>query len=375
MRPEESGLGLRRDRVPRAVKQAPIFLLEEPHYHRVRPGAFSRFRGVALAAHGREIEELTVTRRGETILRVPVDRPSPELAPLARLPRSANCRFEFDLVVEGSEPYEIRAEPPGQEPIPLFQFDGGFVEREKSRLTRLARDVSSLPTPPPDLVAATQGGGNVEAYRDSMVSGLLTIEDLLRSAGASPPRRNILDFGCGTGRLLAGWHCDDRSRTLVGVDVNEDLIRWNRSNLPGLARWEVAAPRPPLPISDRGFDFVQIVSVFTHLPLESQTAWLTEIRRLLAPGGVLLVTLHGDLYGQLVLDPPSRDEFELAGYVERAGGPEGSNTFATFHSPAYARELFRSFEVLAHFPRGNPPGRVPRTFPIASLQDVYVLRG
>jgi len=54
---------------------------------------------------------------------------------------------------------------------------------------------------------------------------------------------------------------------------------------------------------------------------------------------------------------------------------EGSNTFATFHSPAWAREIFRSFEVLAHFPRGNPPGRVPSTFPIASLQDVYVLRG
>jgi ubiquinone/menaquinone biosynthesis C-methylase UbiE len=357
------------------VRQPPIFLLEEPHYHRVRPGALTRFRGIALAAEGREIEELTVARRGETILRVSVDRPSPELVPLARLPRSARCRFEFDLVVEGSEPYEIRAELPGQEPVPLFQFDAGFVAREKSRLTHLARDVSALPAPPADLVAATQGGSNVEAYRDSMVSGLLTIEDLLRSAGASPPLRHILDFGCGTGRLLAGWHCDDRSRTLVGVDVNGDLIRWNREKLPGLARWEVAAPRPPLSISDLRFDFVQIVSVFTHLPLESQTAWLGEVRRFLEPGGVVLVTLHGDTYGQLVLDPASRDEFERAGYVESAGGPEGSNTFATFHSPSYARELFRSFDVLAHFPRGNPPGRVPRTFPIASLQDVYVLRG
>jgi SAM-dependent methyltransferase len=357
------------------VKQPPIFLLEEPHYHRVRPGAVSRFRGVALATHGREIEELTVARRGETILRVSVDRPSPELVPLARLPRSANCRFEFPLVVDGSEPYEIRAEIPGEGPIPLFSFDAPLVERAAARLESLARDVSSLRTPPTDLVAATQGGRNVEAYRDSMVSGLLTIEELLRSAGASPPLRRILDFGCGTGRLLAGWHFDDRSRTLVGVDVSEDLIRWNRENLAGLAAWQVAGARPPLPIPDGRFDFIQIVSVFTHLPRERQAAWLAEIRRLLAPGGVVLVTLHGDLYGQLVLDPASRDEFERAGYVETAGGPEGSNTFATFHSPACARELFRSFEVLAHFPRGNPPGRVPSTFPIASLQDVYVLRG
>lgn len=241
------------------------------------------------------------------------------------------------------------------------------------RLARVWNEVQRRPVPPSGLVERTQGGGNVEAYRDSVASGLITAESLLRRAGAEPDAiADVLDIGCGTGRLLLGWHAGGSRRRLVGVDIQEELIAWNRECLPDVADWRVGPLAPPLDWPDASFDLVQLVSVLTHLPLDFQRAWMAEVRRLLRLGGHALVTLHGAVYPKLLLDPTRNVAFAESGYLEVAGGPAGSTAFGTFHAPAFARELFRDFEV-THFPRGHAAGKTPCFFPLASLQDVYVL--
>lgn len=306
------------------------------------------------------------------MLEAGVDRPSPELGSLLPGRRHATrCRFEFDLDVDGSAPFDIAASHEDGSLTPSFVYDAPFAAREAPRLARLREGVLARPAPPPALVAVTQGGENVDAYRDSIVSGLLASQALLAAAGATAPR-SVLDVGCGTGRLLLAWHLDDPTRRLVGVDVDRQLIGWNRENLPGVARWEASGLAPPLDFPDASFDLVQLVSVLTHLPLALQRDWIVEVRRLLRPGGSALVTLHGPTYERLVLDETDRDAFRRTGYVEVRGGTEGTSAFATFHSPDSAAELFRPFGRLTRFPRGSAGEGPPTHFPIASLQDVYI---
>jgi SAM-dependent methyltransferase len=313
-------------------------LLDEPHYHRVRPGEVNRFRGLALALDGEPIDAITAGS-----LTVPVNLPSRDLAAFVNLPRAANCRFDFEMRFEA--PFE-------------FAADGEVLFRYQP----VPGVVVDAPMPPPEIIEITQGGRNVDAYRDSIVSGHTTMKAIL----ASDPR-SILDIGCGTGRLLLGWHAEDATRRLAGVDINASLIAWNRENLGQVADWRVTPVEPPLPFDDGSFDLIQLVSVFTHLPLHIQQMWVSEILRLLRPRGQAIVTLHGEVYALVFLQERLRHQFELDGHISITGAAEGSNAFASFHTERFARELFAAFDV-AYYERG------PRDlFPIATFQDVYVL--
>lgn len=345
------------------VSLAPLFVLDEPHYHRIRFGQPHRFFGIALAVEGPPIDAVEVWRDGAKVLEAPSDLPCAELAGL-RVPRAASCRFDFPLIVDRGATYDLRAN--GET---LFRYE----MPEEERLQRVAKAAAGQPLPDAQRIAVTQGIGNPETYRDSIVSGLFTLEALLAASGADPAGvRDVLDVGCGTGRLLVGWHSDDPLRRLGGVDIDAELIGWNREHLGGVARWEIGSVWPPLDLPAASFDVIQFASVFTHLPLDCQRAWLAEVRRLLRPGGRAMISLHGLLYATLLLEGDARAAFERTGYHEIAGAAEGASGFGTFHAPAFARRLFADFPSVAHFERGIV-GRPQRHFPIASLQDVWVV--
>jgi SAM-dependent methyltransferase len=352
-----------------------LFILDEPHYHNVRFGETHRIRGLALATEGPEIESIRILREGEVLLETPTDLPSMDIGQLVSLPKAAGCRFAGELRIERGPALEFRARRADGGEVPLFSFDVPLVESAGERLAGLRQGALRLPLPPPELVERTQGGSNQDAYRDSILSGILTAEALLKAAGTDMGEiRTVLDIGCGTGRLLAGYHLADPRREMVGVDIQPELVTWAEQSLPDVARWLVGPLSPPLDLPSASFDLVQLVSVFTHLPLALQRAWLEEIRRLLKPGGWALVTLHGTIYASLLLGPAPKEVFELDRYLEAPGGPAGSNPFATFHHPDMARDLFQGFDRIVLFPRGQLTGGTPRLFPVASLQDVYLLR-
>jgi len=338
---------------------APLFVLDEPQPHRLKAGEVHRVRGAALAVEGPPLETLAILRDGVAIAETPIDKPCPELAVLP-LPRAAHSRFELDVRLDAGTEYEFRSGP-----ATLFRY---FVSSESLRRMReVTAAVTALPMPPPELVATTQGGSDVTSYIDSAVSGFFTIERLLADTNANA----ILDIGCGTGRLLLGWHA--AGRRCAGVDINPMLIEWNRTHLGEVADWRTNDVLPPLPFDNATFDVIQLASVFTHLPLAHQKAWLVELRRLLRPGGAAIVTLHGELYARMLLHDEGRAELARSGYTEVAGADPGANAFATYHTRAFAEELFSDFGAIEYFPRGNAASRASM-FPIAALQDVYVLQ-
>ncbi len=74
--------------------------------------------------------------------------------------------------------------------------------------------------------------------------------------------------------------------------MDGDAIEWCGKNM--AAHFAKCGSEPPLVYSDRTFDCVYAISVFTHLSDAHQIHWLREIYRIVTPGGILMMTVHGE---------------------------------------------------------------------------------
>jgi len=164
----------------------------------------------------------------------------------------------------------------------------------------------------------------------------------------------VLDFGCGCGRVTRYFH--EFAGEVAGSDVSAQAIDWCRENL-RFARFEVNGLAPPLAFADESFDLVYALSVFTHLTSELQLAWRDELRRVLRPGGRLLLTTHGISYVPR-LDPEERARFDHGELVVRWSEVVGSNLCSAYHPERYLRDTlaegFAFLELEPEGARGNP---------------------
>jgi SAM-dependent methyltransferase len=98
----------------------------------------------------------------------------------------------------------------------------------------------------------------------------------------------LLDCGCGPGAITLGLAALVAPGEVVGVDLDQRLISEARAGLAeqrvGNARFEVADVSR-LPFADAAFDAVFAHTLFLHLPEPAAAA--RELRRVLAPGGVV----------------------------------------------------------------------------------------
>lgn len=94
-----------------------------------------------------------------------------------------------------------------------------------------------------------------------------------------------LDVGCGDGGTAGVW-LTNRVARYIGVDISETALETARKR--GLEVHSIA-DASELPFEDRSFDVAVCIEVLEHL-FEPQRA-LAEIRRILRPGGRLIVTV------------------------------------------------------------------------------------
>ena len=152
----------------------------------------------------------------------------------------------------------------------------------------------------------------------------------------------IADWGCGLARVLR--HLPARYQR-TGFDYNPNAIQWNKGNIKN-AQFHTNELAPPLPAEDGSFDALYALSVFTHLSAAAHTAWIAEIRRVLAPGGIFLGAFHmTPPPGQLL--PGEQEQFDAGALVVRGAVKEGSRTYTAYHPERFLREnLFREFELI-----------------------------
>ena len=100
-----------------------------------------------------------------------------------------------------------------------------------------------------------------------------------------PPPRRVLDAGCGAGRMLP--QLAERGCQPEGVDLSPQMVRRARADHPGHP--VTVASLTDLPHTDGVFDGVFSWYSTIHNPDADLDRMLTEMTRVLRPGGALLL--------------------------------------------------------------------------------------
>jgi SAM-dependent methyltransferase len=213
-----------------------------------------------------------------------------------------------------------------------------------------------FPIPGAGLRVAAAGTADLACFLDGGRLGAEALRDAVRLAGRDlEGMARVLDFGCGCGRVLRHLAATP-GPALYGADVHRRAVAWCGRSLP-LAGAVGNRPEPPLDLPAGHFDLVYAFSVFTHLPPALAARWTDELRRLLAPGGLLVISTHGDAYRE-GLRPEELAAYDAGRVVVRAAAVTGSNACGVYHPPAAIRACFgRGLDLLAQIPegaRGNP---------------------
>ena len=102
----------------------------------------------------------------------------------------------------------------------------------------------------------------------------------------------MFDFGGSTGRVFRQFHFQ-ADWEVWSNDLRRSSVEWNLANLPTDIKVFQGMYQPSLPIDSASIDLILALSVFTHID-ETETNWLLELRRILRPGGIALVTTHNE---------------------------------------------------------------------------------
>jgi SAM-dependent methyltransferase len=220
---------------------------------------------------------------------------------------------------------------------------------------RQNRAAAGLPLPPARLRAQIgpahadsefflrTGRGQADLVRNLIHQGGSSIEDF----------DALLDFGCGCGRILRHW--DELPETQVfGCDIDPRMVQWCDANLP-FADVSVNDLEPPLAYADSAFDLVYAFSVFTHLSVELQHAWMQECLRVLRPSGWLLMSTLGEHYLSLKRLTESEEQaFHRGEVVVLYQHSAGSSLCSAYHPPDYVRKnLGAGFELVTFRPAAD----------------------
>lgn len=226
---------------------------------------------------------------------------------------------------------------------------------------------TAVPTPPADLM------DRVSAVREPSffkAGGLKSFGEFLAPISRHRPLRSVsrmLDWGCGCGRMTVHFLLE-RGPEVYGCDIDSEAISWCAAHLTTghFARIE---PWPPTPYAAGTFDLVIGFSVFTHLARDVQRAWLGEMRRIIAPGGLFLASAHGSFAAAFAY-PENCAEVLRDGIADDVRdsaldgiAPDGYYR-GVYQTREYTvREWSNHFEILEYIERG-----------IDNFQDLVVMR-
>ena len=159
----------------------------------------------------------------------------------------------------------------------------------------------------PDLAVAAYSFGDTALLAD------FTAEVVEVASAFADVSGDVLDFGCGAGRI-AGVLVN-RARSVTGVDVSAAMLALARARVPGARFVEVHGGA--LPFADVAFDLVLAVDSFPFLVQTGSIGpQLAEIARVLRPGGRLLV------FNWSYSDPAQIDGHIAASPLHLLRGPE-----------------------------------------------------
>jgi len=117
---------------------------------------------------------------------------------------------------------------------------------------------------------------------------LQIIRSFYKRFGVATQKVDWLDVGCGQGDLLRLGHTYFKSS--AGCDPSEGMLE-SCSDL----NVKTQSSMLSLPFGSQSFDFVTVVCVYHHVPVEQRSEFTNEVFRVLKPGGVFCIIEHNPL--------------------------------------------------------------------------------
>jgi SAM-dependent methyltransferase len=109
---------------------------------------------------------------------------------------------------------------------------------------------------------------------------------------------SLLDVGCNTGALLEQLHHAYPSLQLAGIDINHTAVEQAKALLPDVEIRQGFGYQ--LPYEDDRFQYATCIEVIEHVPARHRPQLLSEIRRVLKPGGRLILRCpHAGIFSWL----------------------------------------------------------------------------
>ena len=152
---------------------------------------------------------------------------------------------------------------------------------------------------------------------------------MIRLAGDVRGRR-VLDAGCGSGPLAEDLRAG--GAVVSGFDASPAMLELARERLGDDVDLRLADLGKPLPYADGEFDDV-VVSLVLHY-LQDWTGPLAELRRVLRPGGRLLLSVNHPRI--LESSDPDADYFSVTQYSEEYTFGDQQAVLTYWHRPLHA---------------------------------------
>jgi SAM-dependent methyltransferase len=170
--------------------------------------------------------------------------------------------------------------------------DGGRPIARLETLVFPRELIPDTPTPPPELIQRTQGGQDGNLYKTLGFRYYNQLREAMARHREPRSVRRLLDWGCGSGRVAANFLAGPDVPQVCGCDIDPQAIAWCRAHLqPG--EFTQVDGSLPLPYPDASFDAVVVLALLAGFGPDAYAAWLPELRRVLAPGGLLLASVQG----------------------------------------------------------------------------------
>jgi SAM-dependent methyltransferase len=208
-----------------------------------------------------------------------------------------------------------------------------------------------LPYPPRDLLRRIGPMGEedpVRVYEETGQMHRRLLEGVLPDDWSWQDKR-VLDFGCGSGRMLRQFAPESGEAEFWGCDLDTPSIEWLGENLSPPFHFFESSEEPGLPQEEGFFDLIYAFSVYTHFT-DNWAGWLHEHHRVLSDGGLLFVTF----LGSGMLEPLTGEKWDedqigmnplMHGYPWDLGGPIAIN------SPWWIRAHWgRAFDIVELLP-------------------------
>lgn len=174
-------------------------------------------------------------------------------------------------------------------------------------------------------------------------------------------QKDILDFGCGTSRILRFLSQYCNGPQYYGSDVYKGVIDWGRDAFHDIV-YIHQNYRPPLTndYSEESFDVIYAWSIFSHFDEPLHWEWLTELHRLLRPNGMLICSVHGKIILDRIMNEKAlRNRMAIS--IDKA-----DDLYRVFIEKGFA---FRSRYDHDELQKG---GLDSNTFGLAYISDLYI---